>query len=186
MSEAGTGITCAACGAVNDAEAHFCQECGARLRPDRGPAAPDASAAPPSPLLVAPSEPVLAPDLAPPPVASVEGAATREPAPADSTAGSPPSFALPRVAGTASSSPRPTSRDADAVGGGNWLTTAPPRSVLIVGLILLLGACLLTTTGADVLREPLEPLLICAGPIGLLLVVVALVRLVIRRPPRHS
>jgi len=66
------------------------------------------------------------------------------------------------------------------------LTSAPPRSVLVIGLILVLGSCLLVASGQDALREPLEPLLFCAGPVGLLLVGVALGRVYLaRRVPRR-
>ena len=208
MDDTASPITCPTCGAANDAAARFCHECGTPLHPDPDPTATADPPAPPPTALAPPPEPVAADpdddpdhDPAPPPtpdraawpaspgpppnlpdVAPPEASgwpAAQPPTPSIATAAIPAAPAGP----VAPPSPRSAPPNGNA-GDGNWLTTAPPRSVLIVGLILFLGACAILFSGQAAFREPIEPLLFCAAPVGFLLVLVAGVRLALRRPDR--
>ena len=79
----------------------------------------------------------------------------------------------------------PTSRRPDGSEGGNWFTTAPPQAIITVGLILLLGSCLLLMLGGSILHRGLDPLAFCLGPIGFLILVFGVVRMATRRPSRR-
>lgn len=193
-SETEAGFPCPACGTANDPAARFCQECGSPLAAPPGAANPAPGTAAPAPnpspdlppAAEATPERVPSPASRPAPTVPLPG-----PAPASATTLVPPAPPTPDATPSPpvpsapdptppSTAPRPAARAA-ADRDGNWLTVAPPRSVLLVGLILFLGACLLLASGQDALSDPLEPLLFCAGPVGLLLVAVALLRLLAAR-----
>ncbi len=75
---------------------------------------------------------------------------------------------------------------AHADGRGNWLTTAPPRALIVVGVILVLGSCLLASLGTAAIRDSIGPLFFCAGPTGLLILLVGLARVISRRSTRRA
>ena len=81
--------------------------------------------------------------------------------------------------------PLPTAVGPSGGQAGNWFTTAPPRSIIAVGLILLLGSCVLLMFGSSVLHRGLDPLAICLGPVGFLVLVFGVVRTATRRPSRR-
>ena len=175
--------TCPVCGTTNEATAVFCQECGARLE------APPAPGEPAAPVPTASSWPPPTADAAAP------GTAADQPRPAHADSPDPhtspgapaeplASSAAPapkRAVSPAPDPPVPFGRVTSQTADGNWLTTAPPQAVVVVGLILSLGACWVLTLGQDGLREPLEPILFCVAPIGMLLALVGLVRLATRQ-----
>ena len=172
--------TCPVCGTTNEVTAVFCQECGARLEAPPAPSEP-AVPAPTASSWTSPTADAAAPETA---------ADRRRPAHADSPPSHPspgtslqqpaasPSRATKRAFSPAPDPPVPFGRVTSQAADGNWLTTAPPQAVVVVGLILSLGACWVLTLGQDGLREPLEPILFCVAPIGMLLALVGLVRLV--------
>ena len=69
--------------------------------------------------------------------------------------------------------------------GGNWFTTTPPRTIVTLGFALLLVSCVATTVGRGLVGGGLDPLAVCLGPLGVGLIVFALVRMAARRPRRR-
>lgn len=192
--------TCPVCGTDNEPEALFCAECGTRLQPtlDQNPPSeavdtPTAASSWPPPATDTTPGSSLASEV-PPAVPTTTGPenppAAAPPAPPTSPVGpmppAPPTLGATRPTGAPTTDPPvPVGRRIGEPTEGNWLTGAPPTTVIVVGVILSLGSCLIVTMGQDALREPIEPLLICAVPIGLLLLLVGLVRLIARQR-RHS
>jgi hypothetical protein len=89
----------------------------------------------------------------------------------------PPSLAPPPLPTS------PSTWSAPAAGPrGNWFTTTPPRTIILIGVALALGSCILLP--AD-LPGYFDALLICAGPVGLVVAIVGLVLLLTRRPERR-
>lgn len=190
--------TCPVCGTDNEPEALFCAECGTRLQPtlDQNPPSeavdtPTAASSWPPPATdttpgssLASEVPPAVPTPAEPESAPESATPTSPVSPRPPTAPSRPGATGPTGAPT-TGPPVPFGRCIGEPTEGNWLTGAPPTTVIVVGVILSLGSCLIVTMGQDALREPIEPLLICASPIGLMLLLVGLVRLIARQR-RHS
>lgn len=165
---------CPVCGTTNEATAVFCQECGARLEAPPAPSEPVVSWPSPTAEAAAPETAAnrLRPAHADSPDPHTSPGALEEPLASSSAP------VTKRAVSPAPDPPVPFGRVTSQAADGKWLTTAPPQAVVVVGLILSLGACWVLTLGQDGLREPLEPILFCVAPIGMLLALVGLVRLV--------
>ena len=138
---------------------------------------------PPSPAVVAPEEPIVVaappePPLppAPPPPASPGSSGEAWTPPPRRYPVDPVNWGEPPRAPRAAMPARP----------GDLLASTPPQTLLLIGVGAMMASCLLFTISAAAdLPGSVDFVFCCPGPVGLLLVIIALIRFAVRQPNRR-